>query len=182
LFVRKRNERCSRAVAHARRIGAAGRSIEKTHDLKSGDASTTAFPLRPRGAAPPYERGRNLRARHSLLSFLPRHTAGLSHMKDSVVSTGARSAERRDLFSTIGRLSLRKGLSARPCGPRSRRRGVATCDSPARLTGEVPRYTGRRGEGLRMILKIMICNLQERRLGLSPSGPAGHLPRKTGGE
>src|SRR5882672_6854300 len=52
-------------------------------------------------------------------------------MKDSVVSTGARSAERRDLFSTIGRLSLRKGLSARPCGPRSRRRGVATCGSPA---------------------------------------------------
>src|SRR6266702_4672578 len=39
----------------------------------------------------------------------------------SVVSTGARSAERRDLVSTISRFSWREGLSARACGPRSRR-------------------------------------------------------------
>ena len=40
----------------------------------------------------------------------------------SVVSTEARSAERRDLVSTISGLSWRQGLSARACGPRSRRR------------------------------------------------------------
>src|SRR5713101_3276492 len=40
----------------------------------------------------------------------------------SVVSTGARSAERRDLVSTISGLSWRQGLSAWACGPRSRRR------------------------------------------------------------
>src|SRR5260370_33955848 len=45
---------------------------------------------------------------------------------DSVVSTGARSAEWRDLLSTTSRLSLREGLSTRACGPRSRRRGVKT--------------------------------------------------------
>src|SRR6266849_10993048 len=61
--------------------------------------------------------------------------AGLSHVAISVVSTGARSAERRDLLSTISGLSWREGLSARACGPRSRRRGVAICDSPA-LAGE----------------------------------------------
>src|SRR5229473_7564396 len=54
----------------------------------------------------------------------------LSHMAISVVSTGARSAERRDLLSTISGLSWREGLSARACGPRSRRRGVAICNSP----------------------------------------------------
>src|SRR5258708_22111992 len=53
---------------------------------------------------------------------------------DSVVSTGARSAERRDLVSTIGGLLLREGPSARPFGPWSGRRksfAFAICDSPA---------------------------------------------------
>src|SRR5580704_5779204 len=40
----------------------------------------------------------------------------------SVVSTGARSAERRDLLSTISSQSWTEGLSARPFGPWSRRR------------------------------------------------------------
>jgi hypothetical protein len=54
----------------------------------------------------------------------------------SVVSTGARSAERRDLLSTISGLSWREGLSARPFGPWSRRRRIAICDSPAVTRGE----------------------------------------------
>jgi hypothetical protein len=60
-------------------------------------------------------------------------------MASSVVSTGARSAEWRDLLSMISRLSFREGLSTRPGvypersrgGPRSRRRGVAIRDGPA---------------------------------------------------
>ena len=52
----------------------------------------------------------------------PCYAAGLSHMAISVVSTGARSAERRDLLSTISGLSWKEGLSARPFGPWLRRR------------------------------------------------------------
>src|SRR5258708_27221316 len=48
----------------------------------------------------------------------------------SVVSTEARRAERRDLLSTIGRLSWREGLSAPRFALRSRRRKNTTCDSP----------------------------------------------------
>src|SRR6266851_9906091 len=51
----------------------------------------------------------------------------------SVVSTGARSAERRDLLSTISGLSWREGLSARPSGPRSRRRKSPRAIAPGRL-------------------------------------------------
>ncbi len=61
----------------------------------------------------------------------------------SVVSTEARSAERRDLLSTIGHLSWREGLSARACGPRSRRRessALAIFVAPARPTAEVGRH------------------------------------------
>jgi hypothetical protein len=48
--------------------------------------------------------------------------AGLSHMSIFVVSTGARSAERRDLLSPISCLSWREGLSTRDgaCPERSR--------------------------------------------------------------
>src|ERR1700733_14738145 len=48
--------------------------------------------------------------------------AAPSQMAISVVSTGARSAERRDLFSTISGLSWRGGPSTRPFGPWSGRR------------------------------------------------------------
>src|SRR6266852_1719866 len=50
---------------------------------------------------------------------------GLSHVvtaKVAVVSTKARRAARRDLLSTISRLSLREGLSAPRFALRSRRR------------------------------------------------------------
>ncbi len=59
-------------------------------------------------------------AGHALLSTRPLSAPALS----AVVSTGARSAERRDLLSPISCLSWREGLSARACGPRSRRREV----------------------------------------------------------
>ena len=74
--------------------------------------------------------------------------AAPSHITNSVVSTGApprrplggNSAEWRDLLSTIGRLSLREGLSARPCGPRSRRRrtSYAMTRSPTATTPPPP--------------------------------------------
>src|SRR5258708_10061007 len=54
-----------------------------------------------------------------------------------------RSAKRRDLLSTTSGLSLREGLSTRPCGPRSRRRAVAICDSPALWRSLAPRVAGR---------------------------------------
>src|SRR5580704_10933070 len=81
-----------------------------------------------------FELERHVLAHHALLS-----TPGLSHIVTSVVSTGARSAERRDLASTISGLSWRQGLSARDgaCpersrgGPRSRRRRGAVDDRPA---------------------------------------------------
>src|SRR5258708_9802836 len=71
--------------------------------------------------------------RHSSSSSMGsklRVTGAPSHRALSVVSTGARSAERRDLLSTIGHLLWREGLSARAGvypersrgGPRSRRR------------------------------------------------------------
>jgi hypothetical protein len=51
-----------------------------------------------------------------------------------------------------------------------------------RHTGEVPPQ-GAEGESpKRDSANILICNLQAHRLGLSPSGPAGHLPRMTGEE
>jgi hypothetical protein len=49
-----------------------------------------------------------------------------------------------------------------------------------RLTGEVP-PKGAEGESLTdMLREFQIWNLQTPRLRLSPSGPAGHLPRLTG--
>jgi hypothetical protein len=51
-----------------------------------------------------------------------------------------------------------------------------------RHTGEVP-PKGAEGESSKGDLPdILICNLQAHRLRLSPSGPAGHLPRMTGEE
>src|SRR6185437_9529480 len=64
------------------------------------------------------------------LPGLPRGAARLSHMAFSVVSTKARRAARRDLFSTIGRLSLREGLSAPRFALRSRRRAVPDDNPP----------------------------------------------------
>src|ERR1700704_2814394 len=64
-------------------------------------------------------------------AIAPRQGRAIAYERFRRLDRSAKRAERRNLFSTIGRLSLRKGLSARPCGPRSRRRGVATCDSPA---------------------------------------------------
>ena len=58
--------------------------------------------------------------------FMGRHpnfTLGAGPPMLSVVSTEARRAERRDLFSTIGRLLWREGLSAPRFALRSRRRG-----------------------------------------------------------
>src|ERR1700738_4197037 len=64
----------------------------------------------------------------------------------SVVSTEARRAERRDLLSTIGRLSWREGLSAPRFALRSRRRGVALCARAPGLGRLLPvtpaRYVG----------------------------------------
>jgi len=51
-----------------------------------------------------------------------------------------------------------------------------------RLTGEVP-PKGAEGESPKGDFRnamIMIFVLQAPRLGLAPSGPAGHLPRMTG--
>ena len=59
---------------------------------------------------------------HALSPQPPPSHAGLSHMRFAVVSTKARRAARRDLLSTIGRLSLREGLSAPRFALRSRRR------------------------------------------------------------
>ena len=73
-----------------------------------------------RGSAIPCET-RRCRSQGPFI-LLPRLRAGLSHMATPVVSTGARSAERRDLLSTISGLSLREGLSTRAVGRRSRRR------------------------------------------------------------
>src|SRR5260370_5926065 len=64
----------------------------------------------------------------------------------SVVSTGARSAERRDLPSTISGVSRREGLSARAGVYPERSRGgpsvetteIAICDSPAATPGAMP--------------------------------------------
>src|SRR5216684_3408978 len=85
--------------------------------------------------------------RHSSSSSMGsklRVTGAPSHRALSVVSTGARSAERRDLLSTIGHLLWREGLSARDGvypersrgGPRSRRRESHMCDSHACMTGQ----------------------------------------------
>ncbi len=61
-------------------------------------------------------------AHHRTLRTARLSLAGLSRMAISVVSTGARSAKRRDLLSAISGLSWREGLSTRPFGPWSRRR------------------------------------------------------------
>src|SRR6185437_9529482 len=62
------------------------------------------------------------------------------HLALLVVSTGARSAERRDLLSTTSGLSWKKGLSARPFGPWSRRRR-RPCAIVLPLPGAVPEAT-----------------------------------------
>ena len=91
---------------------------------------------------PILSRRRSAGIRHNIAQFCqaapssPVIRAGLSHVAISVVSTEARRAERRDLFSTIGRLSWREGLSASRFALRSRRRKNTTCDSPARMTAE----------------------------------------------
>src|SRR5688572_16377080 len=69
---------------------------------------------------------------------LPRRP-GLSHVALLVVSTGARSAERRDLVSTSTGLSWMEGLSTRPFGPWSRRRKGPHAIALPRRRGGIPR-------------------------------------------
>ena len=71
-------------------------------------------------ASSPFSSGRI--ARDPIACDVSLLVAGLSHVEISVVSTGARSAERRDLLSTISGFLWREGLSARAFGSRSRRR------------------------------------------------------------
>src|SRR5580700_5066652 len=95
----------------------------------------------------------------------------------AVVSTGARSAERRDLLSTISGLSWREGLSARPSGPRSRRRGVAMpleWRAPSELLGadELLLRRGRLLLGLRSRQGIRLFDL--RNVGFVPEVELDH--------
>src|SRR5712671_5476870 len=76
-------------------------------------------------------RGQYTHHRFNIARSPSRREQGYRILRLPVVSTEGRRPERRDLFSTISRLSWRKGLSAPRFALRSRRRGVAICDSPA---------------------------------------------------
>ena len=81
--------------------------------------------------------------------FLRRLRIGILHMPFPVVSTGARSAERRDLFSTTSGLSLKKDLAAR--------RGACPRASEGALvetTGRPYAIAPRGGVGIRAIFGL----------------------------
>jgi hypothetical protein len=82
-----------------------------------------------RPVTPPSSRPRAAGPSGTPQCFRPVTHAGLSPVSPPVVSTGARSADRRDLLSTISSLSLREGLRS-GLRPSVETTGGATCDSP----------------------------------------------------
>jgi hypothetical protein len=160
---------------HCSVLSSAKRGLAADHGL----GRPGLFVHRYRGSVVPEHR---VTATHALPLSASPVVPGLSHVVDakiSVVSTKARRAARRDLLSSISCLSLKQGLSARACGPRSRRRELAHAIALPVIRGGAPSY-GAEGEGLcRSAARFQIGSLSKIACVAFPL-PA--LPRMTGEE
>ncbi len=111
------------------------RADESVRSRRADRAAGALLPVRgvrdgaalPRAGAP-HRQGRG-RPRSGRADHFP---LVVSTRAGSSPRSGARSAERRDLVSTCSGVSWREGLSARPFGPRSRRRKGPSRDCPSR--------------------------------------------------